>query len=76
MPRVATIRSVTHQREAVEEIDSEPKFKVGDYIVKIWSGLNCTIKGARFNHDRGEYEYLDGGIMSDGWMLEKSIAKE
>lgn len=74
MPRVATIRSVTHQREAVEEIEDVPKFENGDYVEK-WNGSNCTIRGVRFNHDRGEYEYLDGGILSDGWMLEATLSK-
>lgn len=59
----------------IEDIEREPEFKAGDYVEKIWSGLNCTIKAVRFNHDNNRYEYLDGSICSDGWMLENSIQK-
>lgn len=75
MPLVDTIQTVSRQVTGMEMIERQPKYKVGDYVEKIWSGLNCTIKRVRFNLDKNEYEYLDGGIMSDGWMLENSIQR-
>lgn len=75
MPKVKTVRTVSRQVEGEEVIDREPEFKVGDYVEKISSGLNCTVRGVRFNHDNNQYEYLDGGILSDGWMLERAIQR-
>jgi hypothetical protein len=73
MPVVDTIQTVRREVSGKEQVDRDPQFKVGDYVEKIWSGMNCTVRAVRFNHDNNQYEYLDGGIMSDGWMLEKSI---
>ncbi len=75
MPLVDTVRTISRQTEVREHVAHAPEFKVGDYVEKIYSGLNCTVKGVRFNHDTGKYEYLDGNIMSDGWVSENLIQR-
>lgn len=76
MPLVDTIQTVRCEVTGREQVGREPRYKVGDYVEKIWSGLNCTVGGVRFNYDHNQYEYLDRWICSDGWMLEKSIRLE
>lgn len=70
-----TVQTVRHLAHGREELDRKPVFEVGDYVEKISSGLNCTIDGVRFNYDHNSFEYHDGGICSDGWLLERTIQK-
>jgi len=72
-----TVRTITSVQVRNEKIDARRAFKKGTYL-EIYSGPRetCCFKVAdvRFNHDTGEFEYLDAGFCG-GWYSEKSVIK-